>query len=507
MAFTVQTFIDLPIIRSARPEVIAGENLGGRQVRWVHTSEIYEISALLRGGEVLLTTGLGLVGMSPEAMSHYVERLAERQIAALVLEVGRTFTRAPQELGEVATAHGLPLILLHGVVPFIEVTETVHPMLIAEEIDELRRVDAAWTELTQVMVRAHGLQDVMRSVEQVVGAPAGLYAIDETLIAGRGIDAETVTRVEVGEGPWATLRIAAEPQPVMLRLAELSANAINISVANAAHSGGGRSTERSRLLHDIAAGRCVSSSEITERAAAAGFVVRPGHRVLGLVLDTTKLASMHAGLDATTEAFRAIFDSSLAAEVDGEILVAVTVGPSDLRLRLAESADAVDAELRATVGGRVTRLTAGPLVQNVAGLARSIPVARDAAQLARSLSLSSRIVLAPDLGVYSLLSRLVDDSDLERFIDEQLGPLLEQDARQASELVRTLDAFLEAGLSKTLAAATLGIRRQTIYGRLERISHLLGGISFNDRQRRTALDLALVSWRIRTSAATHRLNA
>ena len=57
MPFTVQDLLDLPLMEAARPEVVVGERLDTRVVRWIHTSEIYEISPLLKGGEVLLTTG------------------------------------------------------------------------------------------------------------------------------------------------------------------------------------------------------------------------------------------------------------------------------------------------------------------------------------------------------------------------------------------------------------------------------------------------------------------
>ena len=45
---------------------------------------------------------------------------------------------------------------------------------------------------------------------------------------------------------------------------------------------------------------------------------------------------------------------------------------------------------------------------------------------------------------------------------------------------------------------------ETLYARLERISRLLGGLDIEARQARTALDLALVSWRMRASAVTGR---
>ena len=195
-----------------------------------------------------------------------------------------------------------------------------------------------------------------------------------------------------------------------------------------------------------------------------------------------------------------MFGQVLVHRQEHEVLVAAAVRPPTLRARLEQFTDTLDAELAATGGGRVRRVCAGQLVPDVGGLARSIPQARDAA--ADALQLASRTVLAGDLGVYRLLATLVRDEDLEQFVEEQLGPLLDQDARTGTELVATLDAYLESGLSKTHAAALLGIRRQTLYARLQRISHVLGDLGLADRQRRTALDLALVSWRLRTAAAT-----
>jgi purine catabolism regulator len=199
-----------------------------------------------------------------------------------------------------------------------------------------------------------------------------------------------------------------------------------------------------------------------------------------------------------------VFGVSLVAELDREFVVATTVRPAELRPRLSTFADALARELGATVGPSAVRVSAGPMVGDAAGLARSLPAAVEALHLARRLSLGSRTVLASDLGVYHLLSNVAADVELERFVQEQLGPLLEQDARHGSDLVLTLDAYLEAGLGKTAAAQSLGIRRQTLYGRLERISRLLGGLDLDARQARTALDLALVSWRMRASAVTGR---
>lgn len=500
MTFTVQTFLDLPLMATARPEVVAGSNLDRRPVRWIHTSEIYEISPLLKGGEVLLTTGLGLVGMTADAIGEYVRAIARQNVAALVLELGRTFTRCPPTLSEAAVEHGLPLILLHGVVPFIDVTEAVYPLLIEGEVERLRRLDQASIELSKALLAGQGVKHLVVTTATVCGARSGLYSPDGNLLAGDDVKAG-VPYIEVEAGPWASLAVEAEESVTMRRLVEASAMAIGICLSQTSQASPDRRRAGEDLLRDINDGRYLSGAELTSRSSAVGFAVGDGRRAVGIAVDLTKQTVPRLGWNATSEAARKTFGPCLVAELDGQILVAASLR-GHLRPRLGEFAEAIDLELGATAGGSLVRLTAGSPVDDVAGLARSVPQAREAAHLARQLTLGSRIIVSTDLGVYHLLAGVVADKDLERFVEDQLGALLEHDARSGSDLVQTLDTYLEAGLSKTAAAARLRIRRQTLYHRLDRIAGLLGGPDFGDRQQLTALDLALTTWRMRTSAAT-----
>ena len=67
-------------------------------VRWVHSSEVYEMGGLLSGGEFLLTTGLGLHGRSARQLVDYADRLADAGCVGLALELGRTFAGVREAL-------------------------------------------------------------------------------------------------------------------------------------------------------------------------------------------------------------------------------------------------------------------------------------------------------------------------------------------------------------------------------------------------------------------------
>jgi purine catabolism regulator len=100
-----------------------------------------------------------------------------------------------------------------------------------------------------------------------------------------------------------------------------------------------------------------------------------------------------------------------------------------------------------------------------------------------------------------LLANSVPDRTLELFVDEQIGALIDADARGSRDLVGTLEALARAGFSKTLASEALGIRRQTLHNRLGKIAEVLGPTALEDPERRFSLQVALVAWRLRISAA------
>ena len=79
-----------------------------------------------------------------------------------------------------------------------------------------------------------------------------------------------------------------------------------------------------------------------------------------------------------------------------------------------------------------------------------------------------------DLGVHHLLLKMSESADLARFVESELRPLLDHDARSSVHLLPTLKAYLVSGQNKSVAARMLQIDRRTLYQRLDRIESVLG---------------------------------
>jgi purine catabolism regulator len=509
---SLRQLLDLPVLSAAQPEIVHGDELLDRAVRWVHSSDIHDIAPHLKGGEVLLTTGLGLVGASDEQLRAYVLSLAERAVTALVFELGRTFLTLPPALVDESRRHEVVLIALHRVVPFIQVTETVHELLINQQVRNLRRGEQICAELTESLQAGGGPQPLLRRLATLAGCPAVLLDIDDRVVAASEEDVPSSSYasrrlVEVLGVEWGHLILAGSPSPDHEVILDRGAALVAMELQFTSRWAPDRFHAGRELLLDMALNRFRTAAELSARAAEVGLVARGGQLLVAVCVSVNGTDNANALGHAAGEAGRRVFGSCIMTRLDGDILMAGGADlPDDQALRalLRRIADTMEAELAVKAGSRTVSVAAGSPVRDAPGLVGSLARARETSALARRLGGRRRILIPADLGMHRLLSRVVGDPELSRFIEEQLGVLLEHDARRGRELVRTLDAYLANNLSKTHTAAALGVRRQTLYARLKRIEGLLGDLDLGQRDRRTALDLALAAWRLQSTGAFHQ---
>jgi purine catabolism regulator len=118
-------------------QLATGEESASAPVRWVHSTELLDPTPWLRGGELLLTTGLQLG--TPKTQRELVERLAEHEIAGLGFGTGFVHRKLPAAMLNAARKRGFPLFEVPYELPFIAVTERVFAQLLNERYEMLQR--------------------------------------------------------------------------------------------------------------------------------------------------------------------------------------------------------------------------------------------------------------------------------------------------------------------------------------------------------------------------------
>ena len=170
---TVAQILALDAVRAGRPRVVAGAGRLDAPVRWVHAIELADAARLLRGGELVLTTGIALPE-APALLDAYVADLAGVGVSAVAVELGRRYTGGlPASFVQAAQDHGLPLIVFEQEVPFIAITEAVHALIIEDQLTELRASARLHEVFTDLAVAGAGPGEILRQAALLAGRPAG----------------------------------------------------------------------------------------------------------------------------------------------------------------------------------------------------------------------------------------------------------------------------------------------------------------------------------------------
>ena len=492
-----------PVIRAAAAAAEA------TQLRWVHSSEVLEIAPLLSGGELLLTGGDALVSASDGRRVEYVRQLAARGVGALAVETGQTLPSLPSSMIAAAEEAGLPLIEFRKVVPFVGIMQAINSMLVSESVAHLRRADEASHAMAVELAHGSSLDQMLAVLARIAEAGLELSTVSGVSLgsaAAAGGDTDPAGR-DSGEAQGKS----AGPDGGKTDGTATDGTVINIDVpvrgvpsarltitvppngdVNLARVAGGRCVDILSLallqrmppgLKEVAGTallRAVSSGSqpwrLQQLAPAAG--IQPSATVVAVVVRSSTSQLLREAMDRVLKKSA----QQSASYVDNSELLALAVLPHDREA--AARAELLDA-LRGLPVDTGTVTAVGPLAAGIKNAPWSLTEARCALDLAGKTSFRAPEHAAPpagglvvdveELAVERLAAQHLDQAARQAYVRQQLGPVLEHDARRNSQLLATLATWLDSGCNTAQAARELHVERQSMHHRLQRIFELCGG--------------------------------
>ncbi|RJL21718.1 PucR family transcriptional regulator [Bailinhaonella thermotolerans] len=506
---TLADVLALDAVRRGSPEVVTGGDRLDTRVRWVHVAEITDIAHLLRGGELVLTTGVALPE-EPARLAEYVATLAAVGAAGLVVELGRRFVRElPAVVVKTAEEHGLPLITLARDTPFVQITESVHNRIIDIQLEELRASEHLHEVFTELSVEGASPAEVVRQAARLSGRPAVLENLAHQVLACEPAGADPaallaswetrsravapaertaydeasgwlVTVVGARGQDWGRLILlsAGRPAPRDIVLAERAATTLALGRLLDRHQQSLELQAHGTVIAGILSSAYADPDEAAARARALG-VPLTGRRLLGLVLrlpgaglapDLDLQARLGELAEAAALACRQARMPALVGVLD-EAGVGVLL-PLPPRAVAESALGALSERLRAAFAGEFV-LAAGSAVESVKDVRRSFLEAEQVADVAVRRPDGRSFYRLPDLRLRGLLHLLRDDARLQTFAERELAPLLAHDAQRGGDLTRILSIYLESGRNKAVAASRAHLSRPAFYERLRRLERVL----------------------------------
>lgn len=177
----------------------------GLEVTAVHVSELTDPTPYLGGGELLLTTGMGLTGQTAQARA-YTARLSRLGVAGLGIGLGPVHTTVPPTLAEACAAVGLPLLVVPAPTPFLVVARRFWSLLAEAGKEQLNATLGAHRDLVRSAAGPDPVPDVVRTLAGAVEGWAAQLDADGELVEVWPRDREPVARQVAVEA--ARLRVA-----------------------------------------------------------------------------------------------------------------------------------------------------------------------------------------------------------------------------------------------------------------------------------------------------------
>jgi hypothetical protein len=461
-----------------------------RAIRWVHTSEMPDPGQYLRGGEVVLSAGIWYwSGTSPTG---WVEGLVVAGAAAVGFGVTALHPSVPAELVEACRSSGLTLFRVPVDVAFISVAEAFIDRYVDEHEQPLRESMRRSRQLVASAAEGKGLAGVLRIIAR--HRPGAAFVVERRRGALAWAHAapsdERVARILAGIADLDAASASVDGAVVRQIVGAATTSAYLVLEQGDAHAerradpgDGAAVVEQALPFLALELQREVALRESERRFVAELFdLVMAGPSLLPASAARLEALGMPPGsplLAVAAEApdVQAALEGLEAAVADARLLG--LVGVKGLELwgliwwdRPADDLQpAIEAFYRAL--GPDGYLGIGGLTTDVAGLRESLIEARQAAYFAKRRR-GERFARYSEIGSHTLLLALQDDGVVRAFRDAVLQSLVDYDDRRGTELVRTLELFLESGGEYRSTAKALHVHVNTLRLRLARIEALTG---------------------------------
>jgi purine catabolism regulator len=545
---TVADLLGLDVLRRGSPRVVTGPDGLGAQVRWVHVLELADAAHLLRGGELVLTTGVALPA-EPVLLARYAAELAAAGVSALAVELGRRYVGTlPAALVGSAADSGLTLIAFEHEVAFVEITEAVHARIIDAQLAELRASERMHEVFTELSVAGATPDEIVRQAAILAGQPVILADLSHRVLAcepgradparllagfarrSRALRASGRTAYDEASGwlytpvgargeDWGRVILACDrpPRDADTVLIERAATTLALGRLLTRHAESLDRQAHRTLITGIISQALADPAEAAVRARALGVPV-DGRQLIAMVLRLRDPAGVSPGAgsgalgvsaharvldvaDAAAAACRAERIPSLVGTLDDARAGAM------LSVSPRADADRVLGSLAARLGSDRDGLIigVGTAVGSIRDVRRSFLEATQVADVAAerpdgwsfagpdsgpgSGSGQPPFYRLADLRLRGLVHLLRDDPRVQTFVERELGPLL---AEPDTSLLSVLAAYLAAGGNKAEAAKQAHLARPTFYERLRRIERILG-TDLDAAESRTSLHVALLA--------------
>ncbi len=497
---TVQDILELPHLRGT--EVLAGAVGMGRVISSVNVMENPDILPWVKSNELLVTVGYSLRGAGID-LAVLLEQLADRQLAAFAIKLGRYVTELAPAVLETADRLGFPVLGLPASVSFDDVIGDVYAKLNSRLVGDLHGGDLS-QRLIQAALAGGSPGDIAARFADAVEcelvyrdnlSDAHLHlrpSADRSVEPGAHFEGAVRAPVVAGSSFVGQLQVFPPAGVDAQRLQSLVSTCAQVMALAASREIAVAAVDRqfhTELMTNVLYGR-IGPGEVERRFSGIDWDLRFPCAVLTVLGVDETVAHFGAEVERVESAV-AYWLRGLQTRPPVAIIAGAVVA-------LVDCASTTAASLAALLGEQVLALprwngqwSAGVSapVEGLEGLGKAWAQARLAARVGTAVNGGGTATAFADVGAYRLLSE-IDAPVLSAYARDTLGEVL---APENAELMQTLAVLISNNLNIAETARQLHCHYNTVRYRVAQLERMLGSFQ-HEAARCLELHLAKLIW-------------
>lgn len=512
----VSEIISLPVFRGAR--LLGGSTGLDHLVEGINLSDTPEYYKWVSKGELMVTTCYA-IHQEADALRAFIPNLAQRGLSAVCVKPAQYLGEIPPFMVEQADAHGLPLIELPASVQFSDITKAVSDELLRRQTALLRSTLQVNEMLTRTIIEGAGLPEIARMVSELAGTTVlildsinhrkalyvargdqeSLGALSQDKAISTVIANARVHELEVGGYSFGYLYLYGFSKETYLQSDVLHQVLQTIPLEISRE----RSIQERNDDGFLSYLRHLFSDSITDeaaervRASEYGLNLEHNHMLLQITVEEQESPGGHYAIEfqrtlLTSNLISMLTNLALSPRllplVDGFlVMMSAPAHSTDLNHLSARFPEYLQSLAREYPALKLT----GGCGRPHTGLDGLILSRQEAEIALRAAAGREGLLLRfEDLGVLRLIYARDTEAEIDHFVREKLGELIQEEHPRNAELLRTLSSYFDTFGNVKRMSEELFTHYNTVAYRLKNVQEITGA-DFRKATDRFEVELAL----------------
>ena len=498
-------------IHFKQAELVAGFNGKHNTIKWVHVLEVMNAQKLLKGQELILTTGVSFKQDSV-LFQQFVHGLIEADCSGLCIEYGDSVRNVPEEVIALANLHHFPIIVFHEEVRFVEITQELHTLIINHQYSKMTQLENYSQLLNKETLNTQNPDQLLKILysflqNQIIFEVEGQETIfypnmtkkqrEQLLEKKKCVDTSskfTIYPIYLFEHNYGEITIHSENREITefeMLILDRTVTALAQVLLRNLYVEEKKGLEDAKWLEEWLEGGhseeevkqfILSEQPNYKRKESAILVISLPRNEKNRQLDTTYFKLYcHATFDK-----KGFYPYVIQKKYSLILILLNRQDGISMKKRLQECIQKLESS--DLLMGQ--EFAVGKFVTDLTKVQESYQTALDTLYIVRNIDSTSYFY--DDLYVFHLIYKMQKHTNLEEMIRDYLQPLVEFDEKHGGGLLETLEVYLQSNGSKQETAKRLFIVRQTLYHRLRKIESLIGK-DFMNGQNRLVLEFMLLA--------------